>query len=244
MSPDSRDPAEGTHEDPAGRHSDAILPLGDRLDGIAQDRFNRTDWIELAAAVLLALATIAAAWSAYQSTRWGGVQANAFSAAGAARTEATQQNGIYTAGLQIDVLTWIEWLKMTNADDEVASTFFEDRFRDEFRPAFYAWLAQDSEDGIPPGTPFALSEYQPAAEQQALDLNDRAEALAAEARDANQTGDNFVLVAVIMASVLFFAGIGTKLKGRAVRLMMLFFAVLLFIGGFAFMISMPQNVGI
>ncbi len=53
-----------------------------------------------------------------------------------------------------------------------------------------------------------------------------------------------MLVAVIMASVLFFAGVGTKFKGRGVRLMMLAVAVLLFLGGFAFMISMPQNVGI
>ena len=53
-----------------------------------------------------------------------------------------------------------------------------------------------------------------------------------------------MLVAVIMASVLFFAGVGTKLKGRGSRLMMLIFAVLLFLGGLAFMLSMPQNVGI
>lgn len=53
--------------------SDAILPFGggERLDEIAQERFNRTDWIELAAAVILALATIVAAWSADQATRSG-----------------------------------------------------------------------------------------------------------------------------------------------------------------------------
>ena len=47
-----------------------------------------------------------------------------------------------------------------------------------------------------------------------------------------------------MASVLFFAGVGTKLRGRAVRLIMLTFAALLFLGGLAFMLSLPQNVGI
>ena len=62
--------------------SEASLPWGGRLDAIAQQRFNRTDWIELAATILLSLATIAAAWSAYQATRWGGVQANSFSASG------------------------------------------------------------------------------------------------------------------------------------------------------------------
>jgi hypothetical protein len=53
-----------------------------------------------------------------------------------------------------------------------------------------------------------------------------------------------VLTAVIMASVLFFAGVGTKLKGRAVRLFMLIVALLFFLGGVGFMLSLPQNVGI
>ncbi len=244
MTAEPDDASEVPDQQPAHRASEAILPFGERLDEIAQERFNRTDWIELAAAILLALATIMAAWSAYQATRWGGVQANSFSAAGAKRTEATQQNNIYTAELQIDVMVWIEYLKQRKSNDPVASDFFEARMRDEFRPAFSAWLDQVPEGEIPPGTPFALPEYLPAAEQQAMALNDEAEALADTARAANQTGDNFVLVAVIMASVLFFAGVGTKFKSRGVRLMMLTFGALLFLGGVAFMFSMPQNVGI
>ena len=61
---------------------------------------------------------------------------------------------------------------------------------------------------------------------------------------ANQTGDNFVLTAVVMASVVFFAGVGTKLRGRAMRLAMLALAVLLFLGGLGFMLSLPHSVGI
>ncbi len=230
--------------DPQEPESDASLPFGVRLDTIAQERFNRTDWIELAAAVLLAIATVTAAWSAYQATRWGGVQANAYSAAAAKRTEATQQNSLYAAQVQIDVMLWISYLEHRQAGDTVGADFLQERFRKEFVPAFDAWRAQVPDGEIPPGTPFTLAEYEPAAERQAKDLNAEADVLAAQARDANQTGDNFVLVAVIMASVLFFAGVGTKLKGRGTRLMMLIFAVLLFMGGLAFMLSMPQNVGI
>lgn len=223
---------------------DAIIPYGERLDTIAQERFGRTDWIELAAAVLLALATVVAAWSAYQATRWGGVQANAFSAAGAKRVEATQATNLYAAGVQVDVQTWIAWLQQSAADNERGTVFLYERFRDEFRPAFDAWTASVPTGETPPGTPFDLPQYQPAAETEANALNGEANALADQARAANQTGDNFVLVAVLMASVLFFAGVGTKLKARAVRLGMLTGGVLLFLGGFIFMISMPQNVGI
>ena len=123
-------------------------------------------------------------------------------------------------------------------------TFVAERFRDEFKPAFAAWSALVPEGETPPGTPFDLAEYAPAAEAEAERLNAEADDFAEASAEANQTGDNFVLVAVIMASVLFFAGVGTKLKGRAVRLMMLAFAALLFLGGLGFMLSMPQNVGL
>ena len=242
---DTSRPAEPSAHQP--RHdSEAILPfgVGDRLDEIAQARFNRTDWIELAAAVLLALATIMAAWSAYQATRWGGVQANAFSAAGAARTEATQQNSIFAAQVQIDVMLWLEYLKQSQAGDSEGASFLEDRFRDEFMGAHEEWLALMDAGEVPPGTPFDLDSYAPESERLAIELNQQADELGAQARAANQTSDNFVLVAVIMASVLFFAGVGTKFKGRAVRLGMLGLGVLLFVAGVAFTFSMPQNVGL
>jgi hypothetical protein len=224
--------------------SDAILPWGESWDAIAQERFNRTDWIELAATILLSLATIAAAWSAYQSTRWGGVQANSYSASGSKRTEATQQNSIFAAQAQIDVMTWITYLEHRQAGDEVGATFMMDRFRKEFRPAFDAWVAQVPAGEYPPGTPFDLPQYRPEARRLAGELNAQAEELAATARKANQIGDNFVLVAVIMASVLFFAGVGSKLKARGLRLFMLLMGATLFLGGISFMLSMPQNFGL
>lgn len=60
-------------------------------------------WIELLAASVLALATIASAWSAYQATRWGGVQGAAFAQAGAARAESVRASDLADADLIIDV---------------------------------------------------------------------------------------------------------------------------------------------
>ena len=236
-----------TPEQPAAKsESDAILPfgVGNRLDEIAQDRFNRTDWIELAAAVILALATIVAAWSAYQATRWGGEQAKASRAALEARADASQLTTIYTAEIQVDVQLWTLWLQQASQDNEDGMAFVAERFRDEFKPAFDSWSALAPEGEAPPGTPFDRPEYAPESRDEAEQLLADSEAFADEASEANQTGDNFVLTAVIMASVLFFAGVGTKLRGRLVRLIMLFFAALLFLGGLAFMLSLPQNVGI
>ncbi|HSM34363.1 MAG TPA: hypothetical protein VK987_09770 [Anaerolineae bacterium] len=225
-------------------NSDAILPFGERLDEIAQERFNRTDWIELAAAIILALATIVAAWSAYQATRWGGEQAKATRNALAAKADATQQTNIAATVVQIDVQLWTLWLQQHADENQAGADFVQIRFRDEFRPAFEAWLAQVPAGEAPPSTPFTMETYAPAAGAEAERLNAQADEFAHQSAEANQTGDNFVLVAVVMASVLFFAGVGTKLKGRGVRLFMLLFAALFFVGGVTFMLSMPQNVGI
>ena len=237
------DPEPSTSED---QTSDAVLPfgVGERLDEIAQDRFNRTDWIELAAAVLLALATIVAAWSAYQATRWVGEQASASRSALSAKSDATQQTTIFGAQVQIDTQMWTLWLQQQADDYDAGAAYVEERFRDDFKPAFTAWLAQVPEGVPPPDTPFDMAEYAAVSRDEAARLNAEADVFAEASATANQTGDNFVLVAVMMASVLFFAGVGTKLKGRAVRLMMLAFGALLFLGGLTFMLSMPQNVGI
>jgi hypothetical protein len=63
--------------------------------------------LEMFAAVLLALAAVATAWSSYQASRWNGEQANAFSRANAARIESTRASGLAEAQTQIDVATFI-----------------------------------------------------------------------------------------------------------------------------------------
>jgi hypothetical protein len=214
-----------------------------RADSVAK-RFDKADWIELLSALLLALATIAAAWCAYQSTRWGGVQANAYASAGASRQESVRASGRFNALVTIDVSVFERIVDARRAGDLDLSKFWEDRMREEFKPAFTAWLASVPEGQVPPGTPFALPEYAPADRILAEDLEEAAEASAAVAREANQTGDNFVLLAVLFASVLFFAGVGTKFKSYTLRVVMVSLAALFFVVSLTFVFSLPQNVGI
>ena len=214
-----------------------------RADGVAH-RFQKSDWIELLSALLLALATISAAWCAYQATRWSGVQANAYATAAAARQESVRASSRFFALVNIDVSVFLTYVEARRAQDEKLAAFWEERFRPEFKPAFEAWLATVPEGEVPPGTPFAMPEYAPADKTQAEELERQAEESAAEAREANQVGDNFVLLAVLFASVLFFAGVGTKFKGYRVRVVMVGFATVFFTVALFFVFSLPQNVGI
>ncbi len=133
-----------------------------------------------------------------------------------------------------------------SSGDERLATFFEDRFRKEFVPAFEAWLALPKAEGsaVPPGTPFSLPDYQLSKDAESQKLAARATAAFSAAKDANQTGDNFVLAAVLFASVLFFAGISTKFESVTIRGVMIGLALVTFLTGAVGMLLLPQNVGI
>jgi len=231
-------------------HADDAANVVARVEGRLEDlahRFDRSDWIELAAAVLLAAATVVAAWSAYQATRWGGVQTVAFSNASALRAEANDTMTIAEAGLEIDVEMFSTWIVLAAEGNERGADAIRGRMREEFLPAFDAWLGDSPLSVFPDGRPFDRPEYEQFARSDARQASDQfaaADAAAADARAANQTGDDFVLVAVIMATVLFFTGVSTKLRGRSLRMVMLLMAAALFAAGLGFMLSLPQNVGI
>ncbi len=223
-----------------------IARVEGRLDEVAQ-RFDRTDWVELAAAVVLALATIVAAWSAYQSARWGGEQAKATAEANATRLAASTALNITGSQVAVDSQIVVGWLLRAVEGDERGMAEFESRVSDEMRPAFDAWLLTAEPGELPPGSPLDMPEY----EEQALagmamaeDLGQQASAAADRAVSANQTSDDFVLIAVVMASVLFFAGVGSKFRGRRIRRVMVAIAAAVFAVGIGFMLSLPQNIGL
>jgi hypothetical protein len=203
------------------------------------------DRLELVAALILALATVLAAWAAYQATRWSGEQSNAYSQAAARRTEAAQDTSLFAAEALVDMELFLSWLELQRGEPDAAlEAFLVERFRDEFTPAFEAWLAQVPAGEIPPGTPFDMEEYRSTTAEVVMGLVAEADALTEEARRANQLADNFVLVAVIMAMVLFFAGVVTHFHDRRLRQALLGLAVVLLVGGIGFMLGMPQSVAV
>lgn len=232
--------------DPARAEEDAPVTVS-LLERLLPSIENPRDrWRELAAAILLALATVMSAWCAYQATRWSGVQATAFGQAGALRSESVRASTRAGQQVQIDVQSWLAWIDArVSGRDEVAD-FLHERFRAEFLPAFDAWM--DSVQGepkgtVPEGTPFELPEYQLAEGEKADRLESEAAASFDEARRANQTGDNFVLTAVLYASVLFFAGIGTKWRSSRLRLFSLGLGSIVFVVASFIVFTLPQNVG-
>ncbi len=215
------------------------------------------DRIELIATIVLAVATILTAWSGFESGKWGGEQSVNFSEAGAARTESTRAD---TAGgqlVQIDVAMYIDWVTAISDElnagtitetslnpyvptDGTVSGFLYKRFRDEFLPAVDAWLAtQPMTNDEAPKAPFEMEEYVVERLVEADRLPTVDDENAAAARTANQNGDNYVLTMVLFASVLFFAGVSSKMNRPRNRVIILGFGLVTLTVGIIILVSLP-----
>lgn len=186
--------------------------------------------LELASAVLLALATLATAWSAYQARQWTGQQSQGYSQGTGARIAENRAAGEAGRLEQIDIATFIQWIDARAQRRTELAAFYQARFRPEFQPAFAAWLATRpfTNPGAPP-TPFAMPQYRLAATAQAEQLEKTAAAASERAGDANQRADNYMLAVVLFASALFFAGISQKFDVLRIRIALLGLGWLVFL---------------
>jgi hypothetical protein len=203
------------------------------------------DWQEVLVTVLLVVAALATSWSSYQATRWNGEQATAASRTNAIRIDAARAQGLAEAQTQVDVATFIAWADADRRGEEELADFYVDRFREEFRPAFDAWLAADpfTSPGAAP-TPFAMPEYQVTAREQAQQLDAAAEASAAEVRLDIQRASNYVLTVVLYAVVLFFAGMSTRINNGRLRWVLAFAGCLVLIGAIAWIATFPISLAV
>ena len=207
------------------------------------DRWDRR--LELFATVLLAVAAVATAWASYQSSRWHGKQAQSQSASIAARVESTKDADVANRQVQIDVATFTQWIDAyANGESELVS-FYQRRFRDEFKPAFNAWIAtKPVKNPDAPLTPFAMPQYHLAAEKESERLEAVATAASHEVRVYIQRADNYVLAVVLFAASLFFAGISTKLHTRGSRIAVLALGYTLFLGTAIWIATFPVSVAV
>lgn len=204
-------------------------------------RFDR--WEPLAEVIVtfaLALATVATAWSGYQAARWGGEQSSSYSQAGAMRTESVRASNQAGQLIQIDVGLFTNWINAFAAEDTRLTNFYEQRFREEFKPAFEAWLATEPViNPDAPSSPFDMSEYKVSfAEESALLENQAAEKFA-QGEQANQISDNYILNTVFLASVLFLGGITSRFKAMSARWVIITVSLAILIFGLFNILTYP-----
>jgi hypothetical protein len=205
----------------------------------------KRNWAELAATILLAAAAVATAWSSYQATRWNGEQAKTASRVNKTRIDAARAADRTNALTQVDIATFIQWVDAYAQDESELASFYRTRFRDEFKPAFNAWIAsRPLENANAAPTPFALPDYKLASAAEAARLDAQAEVLSATVRRDIQRASNYVLAVVLFAVALFFAGMSTKLAAAGLRTAMLAVGWIVFLGAAVWVATSPMSVGV
>ena len=197
---------------------------------------------ELVAVFLMSIATVGIAWSGYQATAWAGVQAAKYAESNTEHERATRVGTLGGQERLEDIEDFNRWLEATVKGDTVLSALYERRFREEFRVAFVAWVAHDplNTDGAPP-SPLFVDEYQPAHELEAARLEHTAEVHYRQGVEATENTDDYVFITVLLAAVLFFAGISLRFRWSKMRITVLALATVFLAFGLVEVLSLPAH---
>src|SRR6188474_3944444 len=213
---------------------ESVGPLGYVIRKLNQVRDSgdtsqsRLEVIEIIEALILALVAVATAWSGYQAAEWAGKRAQEYAKANRLRVTA---EGLATLAGQeriYDSDTFNSWLAARLDGKAQTAEFFERRFRDEYRPAFTAWMKTDPfrNAQAPPG-PIFMPEYHNAKHEQFLGLNKQAADVADRGTKSGETGDQYVRITVFLAAVLLITAIGQRFRFKSVRVVFMILAALL-----------------
>lgn len=240
----------GSFPEGAGRETpQAAGEAGDRslVDGI--------DWVDVLATLVMAIAAVLTAWSAFQSDQWGDQMAFSLAQGSAARTEATREFTRAGQVTEVDLASFFAWLEAAQTDVSegriepdtgyepdpgTLSGFLYLRFRSEFRTASDAWLeTRPFTNPEAPPTPFVMPEYAVAQEAEAGRLHAEADAKYDEAQAADANDDQYVLSTIIFAAVFLFAGLSTKMRSRVGQNLMLGMGISMLLGVGVYIFTIP-----
>jgi hypothetical protein len=201
------------------------------------------DWRELTAVILLSVTTILTAWSGFQSSKWGGAMSIAFSKASAARIEASRLDGDANRKIGVQVSLYTQWLQARATRDEKLADYLSVRFPEPLMQAFVAWEKTDpATNTSAPSSPFEMAEYAIPETAEAKAADQRADQLFAQGLDNNQRGDNYTILTVAFASVLFFAAISGRMKSRRNRWILLGVGLTIFTLATVLLLFFPKLV--
>jgi hypothetical protein len=111
-----------------------------------------------------------------------------------------------------------QYINARASSNETLARFYADRFRDEAKSAFNAWMAtQPFENPHAPAHPFLTNFYQPHLLAEAKQEETESQRLWQKAGESGRTGRSYVLVTVLLASALFCGGTASRFDALWIR---------------------------
>jgi hypothetical protein len=202
--------------------------------------------VDTTATVILSIAAVGTAWATFQASQWSGRENDSLSASSASRSKAIQATSQAARTEQLDTTIWLQWLAAFRAGDTAQAKFLRERFRPGLLKAHKVWVARAvvAPDGklisAPAGTPFTEPQYSVPDASRADSLTEEAEQQLATSQDASSRSTRYVLIAVVLALVLFFAGIATKFRNPKLQTALIALALIFGVFGLVQMLTMRQ----
>jgi hypothetical protein len=166
----------------------------------------RVDVLDIVAVLLLSITAVLTAWCGFESSKWGGEMSIAFSQASGARVTAMDYASQARDNQAIDLVIYAQWVEAMGGGQTELADYIEARFPTELAEAFDVWQA----DGMVELSPFARPEYVPPGTEEAAEKNAEADAAFERALVNNQRGDNYSLLTVLFALVLFLTAMSQR----------------------------------
>lgn len=187
---------------------------------------------EMLCVIIMALASLTAAWSGFQASSWSGSASIDQTRASDLRTDANRASMEADVQIMKDMSMFDYWTTAYLDDDTTMTNFYRARFSPELDEAMNQWLATDpfTTPGSAP-SPFELDTYSPPELEHAANLTEQADNLADDAVIKLSYSDQYVLNTVILATVVFFGGLAAKLGWIPARLTAISLAVILLLWG-------------
>ena len=200
-------------------------------------RWKHRPFIEIVAVAMLSVTAILTAWCGFQSAKWSGERAIAFAEASAARVEASDADSEAREARVVDLIIYAEWVTASAEGQTVLANQIEARFTPHFAVAFDAWR-----DGgeVEPG-PFAMAEYVPPGTEESAERTAYADARFAQAVEDTERGDNYSLLTVLFALVLFLTAMAQRDIHHIAAWIMLGLAGVIALSGFVVLLTFPTR---
>jgi hypothetical protein len=212
-------------------------------EGTGSSTKDGVDWREVVAVVLLSVTAIVTAWSGFQSSKWSGAMSISFSQASTARIQAARYETTADRKLTIQVSLYGQWLQAYQDKDTQLTDFLQKRFPEPLKSTFPLWLAtKPLKNADAPATPFDMPQYVVPETVSAKASDAKADAKFAQALRYNQRGDNYTVLTVAFAAVLFFGAISSRMRTPRGQWVMLGIGIAGFVGAAILALSFPKLV--
>lgn len=176
------------------------------------------DRVEQIIAVMLGLAAIVTAWTAFQSSQLGDKVQESFSEGIRTSDQASQEFNTAIATDNQDQAIFLEYAKALVSEDEVTATYIQESLMSPELAAAVAWWVEQPDD-TGPDSPFVEEnpDWDDSSWTAAADLDVEAQQYFDAAKQADTDGDEFDLLEVIVTLSLFLFGIASLVRQQKIQ---------------------------